>query len=294
MNGLMKLFVRAMRGMRQDLRLYLHAVASLTVAFVSLGAALWGLSNLARVSEVMGGSSKMTLFMQENATQADMDAIRFMLEGNQDVKKLTFIGKEKAREMFLRDAPLARDLSSLGSEMFPASIEIEWARAVPVRRTQLVADKMAKAKGVEDVETYRNWYQHIHTVLVASKGLSMGFIVMIGLCIVFIVGNTIRLSISMRQKEIEVMKLCGAQNRFVQGPFVMEGALQGMVASLVALIALATLYAMFHGTLDGTFGLLAGIKSTFLSPATCLGIVISGTVVAALSSMVSVRRYLDV
>jgi len=114
------------------------------------------------------------------------------------------------------------------------------------------------------------------------------------ICVLAVVGNTIRLAVAGRREEVEVLKLCGATDGFVRTPFVLEGALQGFVAALTAVVVLLVGYLLLRGQVDDTLATLTGVRATFLSPVVALGLVLGGGAVGAIGSAVSLRRYLAV
>jgi cell division transport system permease protein len=113
-------------------------------------------------------------------------------------------------------------------------------------------------------------------------------------CSFAVVSNTIRLSVAQRRDEIEMLRMCGATDAFVRGPFVLEGTLQGLFAALLAMLLLATAYLALHGYLDAALAPLAGMKVAFLPPLVAIAIPVSGALLGALGSAVSIRRYLRV
>ncbi len=125
---------------------------------------------------------------------------------------------------------------------------------------------------------------------VASSGLA----VLVLLCVLFVVGSTIRLAIAGRRDEIEVLKLCGASDGFVRGPFLVEGAVQGLVSALLALVLLFLVFSAVREHLDATVAALAGVRTVFLHPALGLALVFGGALLGAAGSAISVRRYLTV
>ncbi len=90
------------------------------------------------------------------------------------------------------------------------------------------------------------------------------------------------------------MKLCGATNGFVRGPFVLEGMFQGLASALLAVLALLAGYLALHESVDGTLAALTGSRVVFLSVWTLITLLLGGAIIGAIGSAVSVRRYLSV
>jgi len=124
--------------------------------------------------------------------------------------------------------------------------------------------------------------------------LALGLALLVMFCVVAVIGNTIRLAVARRRQEIEVMKLCGATNGFVRGPFVLEGMFQGFASALLAILALLVGYLALHESVDSTLAALTGSRVVFLGAWTLVALLAGGAVIGAIGSAVSVRRYLSV
>jgi cell division transport system permease protein len=124
--------------------------------------------------------------------------------------------------------------------------------------------------------------------------LAAGLAVLVMFCVIAVIGNTIRLAVARRRQEIQVMKLCGATNGFVRGPFVIEGMFQGFASALLAVLALLVGYLALHESVDSTLAVLTGSRVVFLSVWTWLLLLIGGALVGAAGGALSVRRYLSV
>ncbi len=134
----------------------------------------------------------------------------------------------------------------------------------------------------------------IWTVFSAGRGFVLVLGILVLLAVLFVVGNTIRLAVAGRREEIEVMKLCGADDGFVRGPFLVEGTVQGFAAALLSILILTAGFVSVRAELDGTLGALAGIQTTFLPPLLALLVLVAGALAGALGSALSLRRYLTV
>lgn len=282
---------RARRGMREEARLHLVAVLSLTIAFFCLGATLVAVENLGRVAERWGETARMTIFLRDGADPADVTQLRMALEGVSGVAGVEYVSAEQARTQFLTDAAGTGGLSALPAEAFPASLEVTLATGA---QTERIAERVGSFAVVEDVETYRGWFDQLESLVVAGRSVASGLVVLVLLAVLFVVASTIRLAVTGRRKEIEVMKLVGASDSFVRGPFIVEGAAQGLVSALLAVGLLFALYLGLHERVDGVFSAIAGVRSSFMPPLAALGVLLLGGVVGAAGSAVSLRRYLTV
>jgi cell division transport system permease protein len=292
---LRNLYARAKRGAREDIRLYMVAVSSLTVAFLCLSTALLGLTNLRELAERWGRTHHMSVYLKDGAERADVDRLLSVLGALPTLSRVEYLSPEVAREQFVRDATVGSGLSGLPAEVFPASVEVEFGADVEARSIEEVAQKVAAFSAVVDqVDTYRTWFDRLGSLLSAGRIASLLLTILVVVCSFAVVSNTIRLSVAQRRDEIEMLRMCGATDAFVRGPFVLEGTLQGLFAALLAMLLLALGYLALHGHLDAALAPLAGMKVAFLPPLVAIAIPVSGALLGALGSAVSIRRYLRV
>lgn len=283
---------RAARGMREEARLHVVSVSSLTIAFLCLGVALLLLANLDSLASTWERAGRVTIFLRDGARADDVDELVMVLQGLPGVVAVTHVSSAQAREQFVSDAQIGSSLAGLPADAFPASIEVELAGGAGQSASQAIADRVSRFGIVEDVETYRGWFDQLQSLLAAGRGLALGLAFLVLLCVLFVVGNTIRLAVAGRREEIEVMKLCGASDRFVRDPFIVEGAAQGFVAALIAVVGLLVGFILIRGQIDASIASLAGMRAVFLHPFVAVGVLLAGGACGAAGSALSLRRYL--
>jgi len=289
------LYTRAKRGMREDPRLYLVAVSSLSVAFLCLSAALLGLTNLSDLAERWGRTHHMSVYLKDGAERTDVDKLLSVLRSLPAITRVDHIGPTQAREQFLREASARSSLAALPVEAFPASIEAEFGTKVDAARIEEVARKVgAFSSVVEQVDTYRIWFERLGTLLSAGRMVALALALLVVFCAFAVVSNTIRLSVTHRKEEIEMLRMCGATDGFVRGPFVVEGVLQGLIASSSAMLILTIGYYSLRSQVDAALAPLAGMRMSFLPPLVVAGIVLGGALLGACGSVLSIHRYLKV
>ena len=176
-------------------------------------------------------------FVKDTATSKDVNQLRSFLESDPRVQEggVTFITKEQALAIMKKRSPELT--ANLASNPLPASFDI-----VPNKGedTEAIAVGIQKAKlaAVDEV----TWGKEVSKrILALARGIQIVFLIAIIVLLVastIDIANTIRLSIFARRREVEVMKLVGATNWFVRGPFMLEGLLTGLVGSLAAILLL--------------------------------------------------------
>jgi len=292
---LKSIYARARRGLREDARLYVVAISSLTVAFLCLGTALLGVTNLSELADRWGRTHRMSVYLRDDVAEADVARLTSELSALPAVQHVEYASAERAREQFLRDSTHKTELRELPKSAFPASIEVAFARRATDSQIDGVAHVLAGRRAVvEDVDTYRSWFQRIGTLVNAGHAAALCLGALVLLCVMAVVANTIRLAVANRREEIEVLKMCGATDSFVRAPFVLEGTLQGFVAALLALLLLFGAFLAVRGEIDGTMQAFAGMQLVFLKPLIALALLLGGAAVGAIGSVLSVRRYISI
>jgi cell division transport system permease protein len=288
-------YARASRGVREDVRLYLVAISSLTVAFCCLGGALLGVANLSALADRWGHSHRMSVYLRDDAPEVDVSRLTMALSEHPAVLKASYASAELSRARFLEGTPNDDTMRGLPRAAFPATIEVEFKVQASDRQLAEVAQKVASQKSVVDeVDTYRNWFERIASLIGAGRALVLVLASLVLACVMAIVANTIRLAVASRREEIEVLKMCGATNAFVRAPFVLEGAAQGMCAAVLSLAVLALAFLVLRAEVGATLHAFLDMQPVFLSPLVMAALLLAGGLVGAAGSALSVRRYIAV
>ncbi|HTU61357.1 MAG TPA: FtsX-like permease family protein, partial [Polyangiales bacterium] len=133
-----------------------------------------------------------------------------------------------------------------------------------------------------------------HTLLQAGRTGAWVLSLLVLICVLAVIGNTIRLAVLNRKDEIEVLKLCGATDSFVRSPFLVEGVLQAVMSASLAMVLLLFAYLLMRGRVETTLTTFTGVSSVFLSPITVACVIGAAGALGGLGSALSLRRYLKV
>ena len=280
----------AARGYRDDLRLHLLATLSLTVAFMCLGFALLGVANLIRLEEHWAGDRRLTVYLDDVAGDDAIAQLRLVLGSLEEVSDVAYISPKAARASFTADSDFMRFADVLPPDAFPASLELTLAGATSEARIRELARRVASLHAVAEVDTYAAWFSRLKQLLTLGRWLTLALALLVALCVVAVIANSIRLSLGARLPEIEIMRYCGATETFVRTPFVLEGAMQGGVAASIALVALSGCYAALHGELKALASTVLGMSPTFLGPISCLALLGLGLAGGGLGSAWTLYR----
>jgi cell division transport system permease protein len=267
------------------------SVATIAVSLFVLGAFLTVASNLNEVVARWTRKVQVTFFLEDGLEERIRDSLANRLREDPAVLLVSPVSREQALDRF---RALFRDLQTLpedlGENPFPASLEVtlkaDHQSADEVRR---LARSYEKAPGVVEVQYDLLWIERLATAARLVRGVGAllgGILVLAG---VFTISNVIRLTVYARQDELDIMRLVGATQAYVKGPFVVEGMIQG---GLGGALSVALLWAAFRVVARNALEAsdLMGRAVVFLPPELCLAIVLGGMALGIAGSLVSLGR----
>lgn len=286
---------RARRGMLREWRLHALSVFSLAVAFVCLGAALLVLTNLRAIEERWAHAGRASIYLKDDARTEDVESLKKALAGVPGVTGVRYVSAAQARAEFgEKEAGAKGDLAGLPVEAFPASLEIEVRPELTNGEIDAMVAKLRQLPAVDDVETYQAWTDRLARLIRGGVAAAALLALVVFASVLAVVGSTIRLALQRRRTEVEVLKLVGATDRFVKGPFLVEGMSQGALGATGAIALLASLFFLVRGRLDAELASLVGIEPTFLPWYVVLGMVVVGMVLGMLAALLGLRRLVTV
>jgi cell division transport system permease protein len=206
-----------------------------------------------------------------------------------EVSDVSYVSEEEALRQARAELIEFRDAyRDLQVNPLPASIEVRMKDghrdAATVAR---VAQRLRGFGFIDDVRFGREWVQKLDSLrnLTGLVGLVIGLA--FAAVAVVIIGVTIRLTILQRAREISIMRLVGATNWFIRGPFLLEGGLKGLLGGLLSLVLCYAGYVLFR---DNSGGTLSGL--IFFQPLQMVLIIVFGVLLGLAGSLVSVGRHL--
>jgi cell division transport system permease protein len=235
---------------------------------------------------------EVKVFFVDGVTPKQVNSVGAFLRTDERIKDYQFVTRAEALERMRKKYPeLTADLPT---NPLPASYEITPRRAEEVKEISAAI----RAQRFVGVERVKDGQQTSKRILQVARVIEVVFLVAVAVLLVasvLLIANTIRLSIFARRREIEVMKLVGATNWFVRGPFMVEGLLCGFAGALAAVVLLLL------GKEIALSALLDDFDATSSSDVRALGfsltaliLVVVGLAVGALGSGLTLRRYLKV
>jgi cell division transport system permease protein len=288
---------RALQGIRRNALMSLAAIATMVLMLLLL-AGFWvlqaglvaGVAYVEEKVEIVADlrdvpGAEAALAVQAQALAADVAALP-------EVRSVYYVSKEEALARFrerLRERGQADLTGYLDRNPLPASLEVG---LVDPREYQPVVDLLEAREGVvDDVVEVQLLIERLTSVTDVLR--TGGFVVLglIGLVVLFIIVNTIRLAVVARREEIEIMRLVGASDAFIRWPFIFEGAFVGLLGAALALGVLTLIAPPVSDLMYGFFRVLP-LELGALARDVVILVVGTGLLVGVVGSWISVRSYL--
>ena len=292
----------SLTGFSRHLSTALGSIITIFLSLLIIGIFLVGGRMVENVISSVENEVSITAYVSDDASQSDIDAVQDYLRSLDTVASVGFTTKEQALENFQQSTSSGIVDALDGDNPLPASIEVELSD--PQEVEAVAADLAANAdfqqicddpadpsesirygeKSVDRLFSLTNYVRYIGVALIA---------LLIFIAMVFI-NNTIRLAILARRKEIAIMRLVGASNGFIRGPFLMEGALHAIIGAVLAIGCLELLRNVALPQVQGALAFLPFDLSlnTFLVIYAVL--LVAGLIIGLIGSAFAMRRYLKV
>ena len=234
---------------------------------------------------------EVVAYIQNNATQDQVDDLVARVEAMPETASVEFISREVALERFreAQEAQGREDLTRyLESNPLYASLNVKLTSPSGLGE---VAEALRNDQVVRNVLNIEALVDRVTTVTGVVRSVGIAILAIVGVIVLFIIVNTIRLAVVARAEEIEIMRLVGASDAFIRWPFVFEGALVGLLGALVTLGLLLVAAEPLSQAMVGFFNILPLQLGTVGRDAAVL-VLATGLGLGVLGSWVSVRTYL--
>jgi cell division transport system permease protein len=287
------------RGAGERPLVFLLAVATMAAGLLVLGAYMLVVANLRGVLARAGAELRLVAFTDFSAeTPADqVAALAARVRAQDGVADVTYVDPEQALARLRADlGPDAGVLDGLDHNPLPGAFEIapppEMREPAQLRA---LADRVRALAGVTEVRWGEPWVEGYARVVRIAEWLGAGLGVFLLFVLGAIVASTVRLSLHARADEIQIQRLVGAGGWFVRLPFCLEGALQGMLAAVLALGLLRGLFALGLPLVgDALSWVLGGQPAAFFGAAESAALVALGVLLglgATLASLVNLDEH---
>lgn len=284
------------QGMWRNRSMGLASVSSISAVLIILGVVLiliLTINNI--VLETKTKFDEIQIYLEDDLSNGDYDRIENAIRDMEGVLSLVFVSKEQGLEIMKEGwEEEAYLLEGLEENPLQDSYIIQ---LLDIKYAEGIVSKLRNISGIEDVKYYQDI---IDKLMLVANYIRFGGIIVIGALVlvsIFIISNTIKVTVTARRREINIMKYVGATNGYIRGPFIIEGILFGLIGAAISIFLIKFGYEYFFKSVNDRLYLLFTV---YLVPPSLLVKDIAimftaiGAGIGALGSLVSLKRFLNV
>jgi len=250
--------------------------------------------NVETVTGQWDSASEISLFLKKNISEERVQVLINRLGLYDDIESVTYISSHQALEEFKEISGFSKALDYLDKNPLPAVlVVIPVKSAMNAAGSKLLVAKLEREQDIDLVRVDIEWIEKLQAIFSLMVDVVVGIAGLLLLSVLLIVSNTIRLNILNQRSEIEVMKLVGATNRFIQLPYIYIGAWYGFLGGVIAWLFSIILVLFLHASvmsLTSVYQVQYEIISLTFKESLIL--VATGATLGFIASLISVKQYL--
>ncbi len=283
--------LESIKSLKRNSWMTLASVSAVTVTLVLVGIFLAVIMNVSKLAEDIEKDVNVSVFVNIGTEQEALDQVKNELQKIDHVEKVTFSSKDEQLKK-IQDAMgsawqlFEEDSNPLYDVYIVSATEPQYTKSIQKEASKLADVYKADYGGLSS--------EKIFSISNAVQTWGLVGSALLILVAIFLISNTIRVTILSRQREIQIMRLVGARNSFIRGPFFFEGAWIGILGSVVPILLMTFGYTQVYLQLNpellrSNYSLIPPDSFLWQINLLMLGI---GVVIGALGSVISMRRFL--
>ena len=291
---IMEYFIKeALSSLKRNGLMSFASVTTVALSLLILGMFLVMVLNLNNMASTLESQVQISVYLQDGLTDLEMREVGTRITKIPGVVQVNFVGKEEAMSRFKERLGEQQGLLNALGETNPLPNAFE-VKVDKTERVKAAAQAMMQFKGVENAKFGQEVVEQLFALTKMVRIFGLIIIVFLALAALFIISNTIRITVFARRKEIGIMKYVGATNWFIRWPFLLEGMMLGFGGALVAVLFLNETYGVLIHQVYESLAFLPLIPQYPFITNISVVLLVTGTVIGALGSTISLRRYMRV
>ena len=287
-------FVReTYKSIRRNGFMSFASISTVAVSLLVLGMFLLIFLNTNHLAKFLESQVQVSVYMEDSADEEALHSVEAQLQKLPGVVKVTAVGKEQALARFKeRLGDQDKLLDALGEDNpFPNSFDVQVDTPERIKEITPVINEMDK---VESAKFGQEVVEHLFQLTRILRFGGITLVIFLAMATLFIISNTIRLTVFARRKEVVIMKYVGATDWFIRWPFLLEGMTLGFFGAVVASVLINGIYTALLERIHATLAFLPLLSASPLIMYVTVFLLIAGTGIGALGSFISLRKFLRV
>ena len=293
---LLNTFKESFKSVFRNLSLSLASISCITITLILVAISMILSLNVNNFTKNIEEDLTIVVFVERNATDQQVTELQTKIKALQNIESIEFQSKKQVKEEMSLESDIFKNImDSWDDETNPLQDTIQ-IKVTDVNSIGKTASEVEKLEYVEIVKYGKGMVEELVKIFNMVKQITI--VIVIGLILVtaFLISNTIKITITSRKREIEIMRLVGASNSYIKLPFFFEGMLIGALGSVVPMLFTAYGYVFLYQKLGGqVFTPIIKLVNPDLILSNVLLIILAiGIVVGTFGSYRAVRRYLKI
>ncbi len=286
----------AFKSVFRNFSLSLASISCITITLIIVAVSIVVTFNVQNFTKEMEKDLTIVVFLDTDTTEEEVEEIRDKLESMSNVESLTYQSKASVKEEMSQENEVFNEVMSTWDDEDNPLKDTFQVKVKVVERISNTAKKIEKIDKVSSVKYGEGMVDNLIEAFEAAQNVSYGMVIALILVTVFLIINTIKLTIFSRKREISIMRLVGASNFTIKTPFIIEGMVLGLLGSIIPILIVCFGYIALYNHFDGY---LYSRMITLIEPEPFIymvsGIVlVIGIIVGMIGSASAVRKYLKV
>ena len=284
----------AFKSMRRNGLMTLASISTVALSLFMLGVFLCGVVNLNNMAASLETQVQLSVYLKDDLTTNQIMETGKAVKSQPHIKELKFVTKDQALQDFksrLGDDQKQMIDSLEGVNPLPNSYIVTFENPQDVK---LAAKELATVPGVDSVHYGQDVVDELFKITQIIRIGGIVLIAFLAAATLFIISNTIRLTVFARRKEIAIMKYVGATNGFIRWPFVIEGMLLGCIGGLIAVACTGEFYYFITSEIEQSLAFFPLVPMFPIFYQLAVALLIIGIFVGAIGSAISLRQYMRV
>ncbi|MBQ5501686.1 MAG: permease-like cell division protein FtsX, partial [Selenomonas sp.] len=279
------------RSLRRNNWMSFASIGTVAVSLFVLGVFLILVLNMNRMASTLESQVQISVYLEEDLSRQQRIDLQSNIEKMQGIDTVKFVDKDEAKaRLSERLGDQKYLLEALGDKNpLPDAFELTVAQPDMVETAAKAIERM---DGVESAKYGQDVVEHLFDITRLMRIFGLVLMLLLAGATIFIISNTIRLTVFARRKEIAIMKYVGATDWFIRWPFLMEGIVLGCIGGILSAIALRSFYAAMAAKIYSTLAFFPLMPQYPFMNYVTVAIILSGMVIGAIGSAFSLKRFL--
>lgn len=284
------------KGVFRNFSLSVASISCITITLIMVGFSILLSYNVNNFTTNIENDLTIVVFLDRDVSETEIETLEARIKTLDNVLSVTFNSKEQTKEKMQEESEVFRSIMSQYTEETNPLQDSFLVKVSDINRMGNTADEIKKLEKIDVVKYGEGSVEELVKIFDVIRKISYIAVIALILVTIFLVSNTIKITIQSRRREIEIRRLVGASNSFIRRPFFFEGIILGFLGSILPIAVCCYGYTYLYDKFGGKLftPIITLIKPSDVIYIVLLALLCIGVVVGAFGSYRAVRKYLKV